>query len=728
MNSLTNPRRARTDFVGCRACETLEARCLLSVSAAGVGAYFDGSYLTPYSLEVTLDESGAFGGSVRSATTHGAGSSYSPAVDSISFLDDGRYVPHFRSTFEPYQSVNGAVFTNGTAHPAGWFAGLDPGYSRAEFAVVTERAADLTWSDLSGSWRYNSILVTTTTVLGAWGTLDISGSHAARTTSVPGRSTIYDSVTITSVTSNGAIRTSDGQYVWASNPKQLAVAADLDFADGQASISMIYRAASRSADQIAGGYRVGAVATGTLAASLSGLSAAQLDFYLQLNQDGTFSRYDLAQYDAGVRTPIASGSWSVSGENVVLVDGAGSRRWTFQTSADGVVLVPYSTAAKGGATEVLFGSALRVETSTRPVFGTVRQSDSWSAARLYSLQSDSTWRVIDLQAKAGGPAITGTVVSWTDPKDGLLYAAAQAGNSLVLYRNDVNGAWSRRDLRTITSGSKAISSNLNVMVDPTNGIVHLTGLASNGDLVRYSQTTAAPVWGNYAWSFSNIAASDLRAHGESMPAFVGSTATYATSWGGLNVAGLDALGNIWSVWWAPGASHWSAANLTSAYGADPVSGGLSVYLTSWGGINIAALDESGEIRVTWWVPQMGGTWAHSNLTAEVGGPRFTPDSVSSYVSSWGGLNIVGSNRDTGEAQVYWWSPERVSIGWAVTSFTDTLGAEAPRPTRAFQGLAGRDNSLNVFGVTSTGKFLRYFWYPGYAAWQHQSVSEIALPN
>jgi hypothetical protein len=268
---------------------------------------------------------------------------------------------------------------------------------------------------------------------------------------------------------------------------------------------------------------------------------------------------------------------------------------------------------------------------------------------------------------------------------------------------------------------------LDALIEP-GGRVHLVGLAGDGDLLRYSQTGSSTIWGDYAWTSENIAAGELRANGDSMPMFVGPSVAYATAWGGLNVAGLDSDGNIWAVWWAPGAPRWFASNLTSTYGAEPVSGGLCVYLTPWNGINIGALDAQNQLVVTWWVPQFGGTWAHSNLSALAGGPPLNVDSVTSYVSAWGGLNVAGVDSRNGDVVVYWWSPARTQEGWAITSLHSVVDGDVPRVATALQGLAAADSSLNVFGLSSSQNLIRYFWEPDFGGvWQGQNLSEIAVP-
>jgi hypothetical protein len=343
---------------------------------------------------------------------------------------------------------------------------------------------------------------------------------------------------------------------------------------------------------------------------------------------------------------------------------------------------------------------------------------------VWELFSDDVWREYDLRDHAGGPGFSEDFVTWTDPKDGCAYAAGVSSGTMMLYRHRLNDHWSYRSL----TGATVAAGTVNAMVSP-DGIVNLTALTADGDLIRYYQDGSRSDAGDYGWQVENIGETQLRANGLEMPAWVGETVSYATSWGGLNVAGLDADGSIWSVWWAPGQVHWQATDLSTAYGADPIAGGLTVYLTTWDGINIAGIDNSGHLQVTWWVPSFGGTWEHNDLTAETGGPTLDEARLCSYVAdAWGGLNVAGLNRATGDVQVYWWAPDRTAIGWAVTNMSETVGSQAPVMTELALGLAPDNDSLNIFGDTDEGERVRYYWEPGFGGvWLTNNLFQDSIP-
>jgi len=48
-------------------------------------------------------------------------------------------------------------------------------------------------------------------------------------------------------------------------------------------------------------------------------------------------------------------------------------------------------------------------------------------------------------------------------------------------------------------------------------------------------------------------------------------------------------------------------------------------------------------------------WRNDDLTSITGGPRLKAESITAYVTPWGALNVAGVD-DSGETQVYWWTP------------------------------------------------------------------------
>lgn len=315
------------------------------------------------------------------------------------------------------------------------------------------------------------------------------------------------------------------------------------------------------------------------------------------------------------------------------------------------------------------------------------------------------WTVSDLSLQSGAPTITGKLTAWFDTNDSRFYAAAPSAAGLLLFTRATNGFWTVRNLGTEISSSQIVNSDVSVFTS-TDGLNHVAGTTSGGQLVIFDQTATKDSSGNYTWTFANIATRDLIPNGKTMPAWVGDITTYVTSWNGLNVAGLDSNGKIQVVWWAPGLSAWTTDNLSDLTGAPAITGTLTSYLTSWGGINLAGTDANGKLNVTWWVP--GANWVTNNLTDQFAGPTLVTTSLSSYVTPWGGLNIAGLDAN-GKINVYWWAPGMSD--WVVTNLSDiTTGAVAP--SGRMTGVASPSGTINLVGKSASGAVLRYYWNPG----------------
>jgi len=340
-------------------------------------------------------------------------------------------------------------------------------------------------------------------------------------------------------------------------------------------------------------------------------------------------------------------------------------------------------------------------------------------AVLFAGNGDGSWTGVQVQAASGSPAPTSNLATWIDPKDGRTYAAARSAQGLLLYTNISGSLWTYRNLTAELTGTPipATVSSVVAMVG-TDDVVRVAAFLDGGDMVLYQQTGEGES-GGYQWSFENIAQDHLAAQSRTMPHFVGDVFGYVTSWNGLNVAGLDDSGNIQVVWWAPGLELWQTDNLSLSTGAPPLVGGLSPYLTPWNGINLSGINADGEVVVTWWVPGFEGNWRQNNLTQEFDGPALTASSVTTYVSSWGGLNVAGLDSN-GDLIVYWWAPERTDIGWAITN----LSLELPggvRPVGKLSGHATATGVLNVFGADVDGHVVRFSWQVG-GDWMFQDLT------
>lgn len=252
----------------------------------------------------------------------------------------------------------------------------------------------------------------------------------------------------------------------------------------------------------------------------------------------------------------------------------------------------------------------------------------------------------------------------------------------------------------IVSGSTTFTS--------LDGIVFLAGLDAQGRLVLYWQTGQRDAQGHQLWGFTDLDRDHLAPQGLTRPEWFGETVSFVTSWNGLNIVGLDASGELWSVWWAPGMSMWRTDNLTAITGAPPLVGGLSAYVTSWGAINIVGVDLTGNVQIVWWVPEFGADWAKHDLTAMLAHSGFSAQGLATYVTPWGGTNIAGIDQ-AGDLVVLWWAPGMSQ--WAVSPLS-ALIPSAVLPLRSIDGVASPSGLISLFGFTDGTTPVRYYWQPG----------------
>ncbi|MCC7389667.1 MAG: hypothetical protein IT431_12960 [Phycisphaerales bacterium] len=329
------------------------------------------------------------------------------------------------------------------------------------------------------------------------------------------------------------------------------------------------------------------------------------------------------------------------------------------------------------------------------------------------------WSAVDLQTLTGSPALTGQVRTYTDPRDGLTYAAAPSADGLLLFRRSDAGGWTVRNLNDEITGAGLIDEELTVFISRGNK-VHIAGLDRFGELHLYNQTGDTNDDGAAVWVSRNLSDTDIPQSGKTTPAFAGPLTSFVTGWNALNIVGLDASGDIQAVWFHSSTDYWTVSNLSDSTGAPPLTGGLTAYLTSWNAINLVGTDADGNVSATWWVPSFGASWTTSNLTDIIGGPRLQASSMTSFVTSWGATNIAGLDAD-GKLSVYWWS--RSSNRWAITYLSDIVtGSELP--AGELSGLTvSTTGSINIFGAADDGGVLRYWWAPD-QNWGMQNLSDL----
>ncbi len=338
---------------------------------------------------------------------------------------------------------------------------------------------------------------------------------------------------------------------------------------------------------------------------------------------------------------------------------------------------------------------------------------------------ETRWIVRDLGTL---PGVSGDVLSdmltWTDVKDGQTYAAVATSEGLILFtRSADRTTWTVRNLTEEIPGAENIVGDISVFGEKGNRVL-IVGYNAEDELVIYRQpNTGEP--GNWDWDFANITERDLRPQGLDTPRFVSPISTFATRWNALNIAGIDAQGNIQAVWIGPGMTQWRVNNLSTNAGTPELQGNLASFVTSWGAINFAGVDADGDLVVTWWVPGFE-RWVVSDFNALFGGPQLEPDSVTAYTTSWGALNILGRDQ-RGDLIAYWWVPqfadEPSTDRWHVTNISTEVNESEPT-TSVLRGVVTADGQVNLFGTNAINDVIRFFWEPG-DRWRMENLTHTA---
>lgn len=411
------------------------------------------------------------------------------------------------------------------------------------------------------------------------------------------------------------------------------------------------------------------------------------------------------------------------------------------------------TAADIGAVESDFPSGYSLQTIGD---GTVSATaDTANAHRVLIRTTNGSlvvfeqgWQAVNLQAATGSPAAIGDGAIWTDPKNGLVYAMAIGENSeFMLYQRSASGVWSYRNLSAEPNGPPflrgAFQSYLITQVRAVTQFTALGGrvfvgflidtlstldggqpVARSNELVYMEQTGLTDSQGRFTWSYTDMRQA-LTFTGQSLPV-LNTLISYVTPWNAWHFAGLDAQGQIVSVWRAPTLQTWRVDNLSQITGAPTIEGGLSAVLTSWSGINLTGVDASGRLIVTWWIPSFGADWVSSDLTEITNGPAIQAATLTGYGTSWDGMNYVGLD-EQGRVIVFWWAP--ASNAWNVVPLYDAVSSPGtpPVPTGRMTSFASAGGTLNVLGSNQAGDAIRISIQPAtQALWQVENLSTLAV--
>lgn len=288
-----------------------------------------------------------------------------------------------------------------------------------------------------------------------------------------------------------------------------------------------------------------------------------------------------------------------------------------------------------------------------------------------------------------GPTLTDINV-YVDPRDGQIYVVGQSASGVHWWKLTQDGHGNPSTIST-TSASTSIVRGMTVFTS-ADGRVHIAGMNADGEMVIYFQNNSASPDSPLNWSASNLSVEHLGFQELETPVFRGEFTSYVAPWNGLNIVGLDENGDLQTIWWAPGMTYWRVDNLSDIAGTPALSGTVSGYVTSWGGLNVAGTDAEGNLQVAWWAPGMTD-WRSDPID----NARLTPGSISTYITPWGGLNIAGLD-ENGDVAVAWWAPGG-NDEWTF----ENLGGDMGR-----FGMAGLDTDMMISGVCSSDGRIELF--------------------
>ncbi|MEM1329667.1 MAG: peptidylprolyl isomerase [Planctomycetota bacterium] len=338
-----------------------------------------------------------------------------------------------------------------------------------------------------------------------------------------------------------------------------------------------------------------------------------------------------------------------------------------------------------------------------------------------STDGGATWQVRAVADDLTDGSPSEAVYTWSGSGSDR-FTATMTDDGIALLRVSESGGETTARAFTIP-GTGQLTGQL-VGLQTNDGAAYLFAYSDSGDLFTVFESNQTP-GGDLIFTVRNLS-DDLTANSMTTPTLVDATA-FVTPWGGLNLVGVDAGGDLWSVWFADGVDSdlWRADNLSDISGADPLTGGVSVYQTAWGGINITGTTAAGQVAAVWWNPWFGGMWEYTNISAAAGAPNVTADSVVAFsVRGQEFLNIVAIEQGSGDLIQIFWRPEQGEDGWQFRS----AGAIVP----GYSSLSGSlsvtvqaDETVRISGYDAGDDVTLVSWAPGTDTWSLSNLTESA---
>lgn len=322
---------------------------------------------------------------------------------------------------------------------------------------------------------------------------------------------------------------------------------------------------------------------------------------------------------------------------------------------------------------------------------------------------------VDLADASGGPAAIGASVAWFDRRTGLARAAAATERGLTVYSERADGSWTFDALAESLGTGTIVRDSIASTLGP-GGLFNIFGVSPEGDLIRYVQSREG------AWNEWNLSENQLESRGLSTPDFIGPIVATRTLWGGLNIAGINASGDLVTVWTTLNAGRWFVSNLSEYTGAQPLWSGLDIVAAGRHGLHFSAVDSTGTLTLLSWTPRAGG-WTSSTLASS---PRMQQGEVAMVFDGARRALLVTSLRlDSGALMVH-----LVPLSFSTPEpFRATIsGFGVPAERRVRHGIdiqVGSDYLISVVGANFGGETVRFTAFePLNTAWGFENLTEI----
>lgn len=341
--------------------------------------------------------------------------------------------------------------------------------------------------------------------------------------------------------------------------------------------------------------------------------------------------------------------------------------------------------------------------------------NGWNQPVMATRNADGTWTWTDIRG-GSEPVVDGELVTWTDRRDGLNYAAVRSIDGLLIFREGGDGTWTYRNLNDELPLASYMSSDLSLIVDRM-GRASIVGVSDGGEVITYMQLLKKNAQG-YVWSYRNISATDLEARRLAVPEVYSELITWVTPNWSCNIAFLNEDGAIQLLYKPVNKTRWFLQNLAAvAPTKTPLVGELTVFQTASNkGVHIAGTAENGDVWVTSYRDKAG--WSSRNLSARLKGPQVQIRSLTSYVDK-NGIGYIAGIRADGDISTYRYTPKKNAWGKvAVTLLTPNWRNMMGRLDATVNTTTGE---INLVGSLDSGRLVRWSWVQG-RGWQYEDVS------